>query len=250
MTQTDIRASHPTFWAAALTFIVALAMPTISNADEHPSEIDGLVRVDSRSLDHVYVLPGADFGSYARVRLDPVEVSFSERWDPNSNRIRSRAARRSMSDESIERLRSTVATEFEETLKAELRKGGYMLVQGNGADVLGVTPMIVNLYVTAPGGQLRPGTTTFVANTGHMTLVIEATDSITGEPLARVIDTQQGRRTPTLQIAGSPTNMADARRVFNDWARVLRSGLDEARQSSVANQEVREAAKQPEGQSR
>jgi hypothetical protein len=236
--------------AAALAFIVAVATTTISSSDEPASDFEGFVRVDSRNLDHVYVLPGADFGSYTRVRLDPVEVSFSERWDPNTNRTRSRSTQRTMSDQDIERLRSNVATAFEETLKDELRRGGYALIQGNAPDALAVTPMIVNLYVTAPSAQQRPGTRTYIANTGHMTLVAEMSDSVTGEPLARVIDTRQGRRTGTLQLASSVTNMGDARRAFSDWARLLRSGLDEARQSSVANQGIQQAAKEPQGQPR
>jgi hypothetical protein len=250
MTLIDFRASKLAVRTAALAFIVAIATPATSISDEPPGELDGLVRVDSRSLDHVYVLPGADFGSYKRVRLDPVEVSFSERWDPNSNRTRRRTSQRAMSSQDIETLRSTVATEFQEILKNELRSGGYALVQGNGDDVLGVTPMIVNLYVTAPSAQQRPGTRTFIANTGHMTLVAEASDSVTGEPLARVIDTRRGRQTSTLELSSSVANMADARRAFNDWARLLRSGLDEARQSSVGKQGLQQAAKEPEGQPR
>jgi hypothetical protein len=250
MLSTNLRASHFAVRAATLAFIVAIAAPTTSSSGEPPSEIDGLVRVDSRGLDHVFVLPGADFASYKRVRLDPVEVSFSERWDPNSNRTRSRSTQRSMTDQDVETLRSNVATEFQEILKNELRSGGYALVQGNGADVLGVTPMIVNLYVTAPSAQQRPGSRTFIANTGHMTLVAEVSDSVTGEPLARVIDTRQGRQNSTLQLSSSVTNMADARRAFTDWARLLRTGLDEARASPVGKENLQQAAKETEAQPR
>jgi hypothetical protein len=234
---------------ATALLIMAIATPTIA-ADAPASDIDGLVRVDSRNLDHVYVLPAADFGSYMRIRLDPVEVSFSERWDPTSNRARSRSGRRTMSADEIERLRSTVATEFDQIFRAELRRGGYMLIQGNADDALRVTPMIVNLYVTAPSAGQQPGTRIYTANTGHMTLVAEVSDSVTGEPLARVMDTRQGRRTGTMQLASAVSNMADARRVFTDWARTLRAGLDDARQSPVAKEGLKEAAKEPEAQPR
>jgi hypothetical protein len=244
MTVKTLRASQ-----LALAFLVAIITPAISSPNEPASDIDGLVRVDSRNLDHVFVLPGADFASYMRIALDPVEVSFSERWDPNSSRARSRG-RRTMSDQDIERLRSNVASTFEQILKDELRSGGYMLVQGQGADVLRLTPHIVNLYVTAPSAQERPGTRTYIANTGHMTLVAEVSDSVTGEPLGRVIDTRQGRRTGTLQLASSMTNMAEARGAFRDWARFLRTGIDEARDSSVAKQGLQQAAKEPEAQPR
>ena len=249
MTLTNLRASQRAV-RAALIFIVATATPIISSSDEPARDVDGLVRVESRSLDHVYVLPGADYASYSRVSLNPVAVSFSERWDPNSNRARGRSTQRNMSDQDIERLRQNVATTFEEILKNELRSGGYMLIQGYAPDALRITPMIVNLYVTAPSAQQRPGTRTFIANTGHMTLVAEVSDSVTGEPLARVIDTQQGRGTGTVQLSSSVSNMADATRAFTNWARLLRTGLDEARQSPVGNQGLQEAAKKPEGEPR
>jgi hypothetical protein len=73
-----------------------------------------------------------------------------------------------------------------------------------------------------------------------------ARDSVTGEFLARAIDTQTGRRTGSMQLATPVLNMADARRAFTTWARVLRTGLDEARTRAGAT-ETRAAAKQSEG---
>lgn len=232
--------------AAAFTVLAVAAL--IANAAEPSQEFDGLVRVNSRQLDHLYVLPGADFSRFRRVHLDPVDVSFSERWDPN--RSRSRAAR-ALSTQDIENIRSTVASEFARSFASELGRSGYTIVNEDGDDVLRVTPFIVNLYITAPSAQTTPGrSTTFVATTGQMTLVAVARDSVTGEFLARVIDTQTGRRTGTMQLAGSVANVADARRAFTTWARALRTGLDEARQSAVATEGLSEtgaAAKQGDG---
>jgi hypothetical protein len=231
--------------AVALTLVAATAL--IASAAEPTQEFDGLVRVNSRQLDNLYVLPGADFSRFTRVHLDPVDVSFSERWDPN----RSRSGSRRLTTRDIENIRSTVATEFERSFAAELARSGYTLVTESGDDVLRVTPFIVNLYITAPGTQTTQGRTrTFVANTGQMTLVAVARDSITGEFLARAIDTQTGRRTGTMQLSSSVANMADARRAFTTWARVLRTGLDEARRNAGATAGASETgapAKQSEG---
>jgi len=60
-----------------------------------------------------------------------------------------------------------------------------------------------------------------------MTLVAELRDSVTGELLARVVDTQRGRQTGTLSFTNSVTNTADARRAIGIWATALRQGLDE-----------------------
>jgi Protein of unknown function (DUF3313) len=241
------RASQVATGFAALGLgIVALATSPNVNSDEPAADTDGLVRVDTRALDHLYVLPAADFAGYKFIRLDPAEVSFSERWDPNSNRSRSRARR--MTDADIEQLRSEVAAEFEKSVTAELRSGGYAVVQRDGDDVLRVTPMIVNLYVSAPNTQ-TPGARTYVANTGHMTLAATARDSVTGELLARVIDTQQGRATGRMQLASSVSSWGDARQAFTRWARVLRTGLDDAKHSAVAAEGVsqKQAAGETEG---
>jgi hypothetical protein len=238
MIRSHRRASYVATGAAALGLaIVAIATSPSVKSDEPSAEPDGLVRVDTRALDHLYVLPAADFASYKRIRLDPVDVSFSDRWDPSSNRAAARSRSRRMTDADVERLRSEVASEFEKTLAEELRRGGYMLVQGNGDDVLRVTPMIVNLYISAPNTQ-TPGVRTYTASTGHMTLVAAVRDSVTGEHLARVVDTQQARATGRMQLASSVSNWADARRAFTNWARVLVAGLDDARQSAVASQGV------------
>jgi hypothetical protein len=59
-----------------------------------------------------------------------------------------------------------------------------------------------------------------------MTLVLELRDSVTGETLARVVDSQSGRSSGFMTITNRVTNTADARLVIRNWARALRSGLD------------------------
>jgi len=201
----------------------------ICTAAETPRDDEGLVRVHDQRVDHLFVLPEADFASYSKVRLEPVQVSFSERWNPG----RTSPGTRRLSDRDIEQLKSTVASEFERTVTRELMNGGYMIVDEDGPGVLRVTPQIVNLYVAQPSSQTRGSARVFVANTGHMTLVANVSDSVTGEPLAKIVDTQQGRRTGRLELATSVSNLSDARRAFTVWATVLRNGLDDARKYPI-----------------
>ena len=196
----------------------------VALAAEPPSEIDGLERVEHKHLDHVYVLPGASLSGYRRIRLDPVDVSFDENWDPNRSE---RSVQRRLSASDIENIRSTVATEFGKTLTKELQDAGYALVNEDAPDVLRVTPMIVNLYVTAPERPSAGRSRTFVASSGHMTLVIALRDSVSGQFLARAVDTQQGRDTGNFQISNSVTNLGDARSAFSKWAGVLVEGLED-----------------------
>ena len=69
---------------------------------------------------------------------------------------------------------------------------------------------------------------TYTTSAGHMTLVAELRDSVTGKLMARAVDSVQGRNTGSFQITSSVTNLADARTALSKWARVLREGLDDA----------------------
>jgi len=69
-----------------------------------------------------------------------------------------------------------------------------------------------------------------------MTLVAEVRDSVTGQLLARAVDTVQGRRTRGFQLASPVTNMADARSAMQQWANVLLTGLDDAEGRSSTTQ--------------
>jgi hypothetical protein len=212
--------------AIVVAFVVAggVAVPlliSVALAQTPPAEWDGLVRVQNRSLDHVYLLPDVSFAGYNRVRLDPIEVSFYRNWRPN------RSPSQRLSQRDMENIKSNLANEFRRVLSDTLTRGGYKLVDEDGDDVVRVQAAIVNLIVSAPSAGAQPGSRTFVANTGQMTLVAELRDSVTGQLLARAVDTQRGRRTGQFQWATPVTNMADARRAMSLWADVLLTGLND-----------------------
>jgi hypothetical protein len=215
---------------AAVGGAAAPLLISITLANTPPAEWDGLVRVQNRRLDHMYLLPDVSFAAYKRVRLDPVEVSFYENWNPN----RSRSQRLRQSD--LESIKSTLASEFRRVLGETLARGGYKLVDEDGDDVLLVRAAIVNLSITAPSAGTTGRNRTFVASTGQMTLVAELRDSVTDQLLARAVDTIRGRQTGQFQLASPITNMADARRALSQWADVLVTGLDDAEGRSPAAQ--------------
>ena len=97
----------PKYPSLALLAAAALAvlLPALA-ADQPPAEWDGLVRVNSKQIDHLYKLPEADFSGYKRVRLDPIEVEFDKNWKPNASE-RSPSAR--LSNEDIEKIKKTLA---------------------------------------------------------------------------------------------------------------------------------------------
>jgi Protein of unknown function (DUF3313) len=210
---------------ACLATVAGLALLPLVMADEPPQEWDGLARVSSKTLDHLYKLPGADFSGYKRVRLDPIEVEFDKNWKPNSSE---RSPSRRLTDEDIVKIKQALAEEFRKVFTQELTKNGYSVVHEDAEDVLRVSAAIVNLYITAPEKMSAGRSRTYTTSAGHMTLVAELRDSVTGQLLARAVDSVRGRDTGTFEITNSVTNMSSARTALSKWARVLREGMDEA----------------------
>jgi hypothetical protein len=119
---------------------------------------------------------------------------------------RSQARRLNAAD--VAAIKDQLADLFQETFRAELARGGYALVNEPGPDTLRVTPAVVELYITAPVAGPAGSARTYVANSGRMTLVAELRDSMTGEVLARAVDTQSGRGFGTMTWTNRATNMA------------------------------------------
>jgi hypothetical protein len=202
----------------------AMVLAGCTTTQRGPSEWDGLVRQPHPRLGAVFVKPDAEIVAYRNVKLDPVTISFARNWDPNRGG-RSQAARLNAND--IAAIQSGLADLFRETFRAELERGGYQLVDEAGPDTLRVIPAIVDLYVTAPETMSAGRSRTYTANAGRMTLVVELRDSVTGEILARAVDSRSGRGTGQWNITNNVTNTADARRAITVWATALRQALDD-----------------------
>ena len=211
--------------AVLATGALGALLPLAVSADEPPQEWDGLPRVKSKQLDHVYKLPGADFSGYKRVRLDPIEVEFDKNWKPNDSE---RSPSRRLTNDDLEKIKKALAEEFRKVFTEELTKNGYQVVTEDDDDVLRVSAAIVNLYINAPEKMSAGRSRTYTTSSGHMTLVVELRDSVTGKLMARAVDSVQGRDTGNFQITNSVTNMSSARTALSKWARVLREGMDEA----------------------
>ncbi|HVN46580.1 MAG TPA: DUF3313 family protein [Steroidobacteraceae bacterium] len=219
------RAMPRTAVALLVLGLAAVLSPPAAPADEPPQEWDGLVRVKSKQLDHVYKLPEADFSGYRRVRLDPIEVEFDKNWKPNDS---TRSPSQRLNSDDIEKIKQALAEEFRKVFTEELSSNGYPVVGENGDDVLRVSAAIVNLYITAPDKMTAGRSRTYTTSAGHMTLVAELRDSVTGKLMARAVDSVRGRDTGNFMITNSVTNMSSARTALSHWARVLRDGLDDA----------------------
>lgn len=223
---------------ALLLAAALLAAPTLlagcastSSAGAIPDDWDGLKRRPSTELSGVWVRPNVEFKGYKSVRIDPVQVEFDKGWDPNRG---IKSASRRISQEEIKEIRDGLAAGLQGALGKALAAGGYPVVEADGEETLRVGAGLVNVYINAPPRDEMSRTRTYTLDAGQMTLAMELRDSVTGQLLARVVDTAQGQDLRGLQWATGAGNAFEATQVFNRWAGALRRALDHVNGKSPA----------------
>ena len=217
---------------AALVLTGLVAEPA-AHAARPPAEWDGLVLVDSKRLDRVYLLPGADFRPYTKVMLDPTEVAFKKNWirDYNSS---SMGPSKRLTQQHADEIVKEVSTGMGEIFAQAYQKAGYQVVQAPGPDVLRVRTGVLNLSITAPDVMTAGRSRTWSQDAGEATLVVEARDSQTGALLGRALDRRLiGDSRPYLR--NSVTNRADFQRMFDTWAKASVEGLGKLKAMSPIN---------------
>ena len=212
-----------------VAFSLLAAPPTLAKKQELPEVTeDGLHRVPDSRMAIVYAEPGADLAQYQRIQLLPAYVAFKKNW-AREQRSRSAQAIR-LTDRDIEKIKTSLADEFDAVFRKVLVEGGYEVVEGAAADVLLVRPAIINLDVNAPDTPTAGRSYTFTQTAGEMTLYIEIYDSVTGDLIAKALDRKIDRSRAGLYTwTTSVTNKAAAERILRGWANILLEALDEAK---------------------
>ena len=215
-------------WVVFAFAFLGVAATSASAQETGSTSYDGLVVVEDAKVDAAWIDPDADFSVFTRVAiLDPV-VSFRSNWQRDQNRSRRGSSRISSSD--VERIKRDVAALFKEVFTERLEADdGYEVVSFADYDVLLLRPAIIDLDIADPEVATAGRSQSYSASTGAATLYLELFDSVSGEILGRAVDRQSGRRSApgTLMWSGRMRNVAEARRIFGDWADQLRSFLDQ-----------------------
>jgi hypothetical protein len=186
-------------------------------AQNPPAEWDGLVRVESRHFDVVYLAPGADFSGYTKVMLDPTEVSFRRNWQRDFNN-NARGLTNRISDQEARDILNAVQGGFQDVFRQVYAQRGIQVVSEPGPDVLRLRTAVTNLDVAAPD-QMTPGRTrTYASEAGEATIVIEARDSMSGAILGRGVDRRTAGDNSFVLRRSRVTNRADFERMFRSWA--------------------------------
>jgi hypothetical protein len=219
----------------ALGMMLAFAYAT---AGDLPESWDGLVEVKAKRVDQVFVLPGADFRGYSRVMLDPTEVAFRKDWVEDINRSR-REVSRHMTEEDAKEILAAARSNFDDIFREAYEKAGFTVVTSPGPDVLRLSTEVIDLYLNAPDPMTAGRSTTYTANAGEATLVLEARDSATNALLGRVLDRRETTETGTMTMTNRVTNVADFRSLFRNWANVSVKGLSDLKELSPVPDDIR-----------
>lgn len=214
-----------------LLSIAALTLTGMALADNLAESWDGLVEVKPRRFDAAYLLPGADFRPFTKVLIDPTQVAFHKDWLRNTNRDRVGTSGK-VSQKDAEEILATARQNFSEVFQDVFVKEGYEVVSEPGADVLRLSPAVINLYINAPDIKSPERSRTYTMEAGQATLVIEARDSMTLTLLGRVLDRQQTRMGGSLRLSSRTTNLSDFRALFRQWATIATKGLAELKELS------------------
>lgn len=197
-----------------------------------PVTSDGLALVPDTKFQEVYRDPNAILSDYNEIGLAPCKVAFKKNWlrDQNSSRM-DLSSRVTQKD--IDRIKDTLSSACDEKFRAALLEDpAYTVVDtfADGEHVLVLHPAIINLNINAPDVRSASMSRSYTTSSGEMTLKLELEDATTGATIARAIDRRRGMDTNHLQWSSSVSNSAEANRTLTRWAKILREGLDEARE--------------------
>jgi hypothetical protein len=199
-------------------------------AKKPPEEWDGLKQVKVKGVDAAYVRPGADVTGYTKMIIDPIEVAFSKNWDKKSTIYKQK-----LSTEQLDEIRQKMAEIAKETLDEVMsRDNGYQIVTAPGPDVMRFSAAIVDLWPRAVDTQEPGRNYVYTTSAGSAVLFAELRDSETNQLFARVVDGREARNSGTMRWTNSVENTAEARRMVQDWANILRKRLDAVRAAHAA----------------
>ena len=205
----------------------ALACTPFATAQEGGAWSEGgLQKIQVKGLDVVYARPGATLAGYTKILLAPISVAFHKDW-AKTVKV---GTNRQISSSDQQRIREKLAKVMQEEVVKELNAGGYHLVTAPGDDVLGVEMAVVNLYARAPANLTgQSGKDFYAVTAGEMSLVIQLTDSSSGDAIARAFDNFRATEYTNPERITRADNETEVRSAAKQWAKALRNGLDRAK---------------------
>jgi hypothetical protein len=215
-----------------LALLAITATGEVWAADAPPAS-DGLVRVQTKRTKALELRPGADFRLYDKVMFDATEVAFEKDWRRDYNRTTVGVSGR-VSEADVEEVINRAGPVAGEIFAKAFAEGGYKVVTQPGPGVLRLRTAIANISVRAPEMRTSSRSRTYAEDAGQATLIMEASDSVTGEVLGRVAEHGLAGDS-VVYMRNSATNRSDFRQLARSWAKKSVNGLRQLKSLSPIN---------------
>jgi len=170
------------------------------------TEVQTYNRVVGSRVDEAYLNPSADFSRYTKLYAVPLEIYYAEGLGaPDSA--------------ALERMRGIFRKAFLEEIGDE-----YAIVREPAKDALGVRASLVDLRSSTAYGEVPlKGRLQSMVENGQLTFLMELSDSVSGDVLARAADAEKPAPEQTQR---AETDQEAAVRSARRWASIFKSFLD------------------------
>jgi len=196
---------------------------------------DGLQSVSSGKFDELYVRPQTDLSAYRSVLIEPVAVKFRSDFLSRQHGLNHLLAqplhRPYLEPESVAQDLSAL---MHESLVDAFKAANYEIAGAPGPGVLRVVARIDELYVNAPDQMSSSVRATFNRDTGQAKLLLEATDSQSGNALARIVHLNIVREVTRANLANDTTNRFWFETAFRRWASNVTDAFGSSRRTQVS----------------
>jgi len=196
------------------------SVPTLQSGPNAEVTFDGLVKVDNTRLDAVWIRPGIDLSAYDKLTLVGAGIKY---------RSVREVRRLNLSNDSEfpldARQRERIEESVREVFSEEMAKiDGFEITMEDGPGTLALTGTLIDVVSFVPPDRLG-NVDYYLSSLGAATLILELSDSMSGQVLARAAD---GRSIDVNFVTESNrvSNRFELERELDRWADVIRNGLE------------------------
>lgn len=211
--------------AMSITLIIGCSSSYQSKVPQVSSEGMSLVKATRSTV--AYKKEGVDFSEYSKVYILPSQVAFKKNWQRDYNRDQASLSSR-LRDDDVIRIKEDIAKLFDEIFQEEFSRSiEPPIVNKLSTGTLIIKPAIINLEVSAPDIATATNIKKYTSEAGQGTLFLELYDGVSGEILARVIDSEVAGDNSYYQWATRVSNTADAKRLMRKWVKALHAKFEQ-----------------------
>lgn len=167
-----------------------------------------------------------DWDRYTGILLEKARVEFREDWERDQERLNNNI----VTDADRAKIKSSMSDMLHGILVQKISDTEhYELTNARGANVLRFTPRITKLDIHAPGRVQGIVGNVLVDSKGSLVLVMEISDSVSGELLASAWRLESDPDKGFMETATEAGNKTAFSRMMADWSAWLFGMLDHVR---------------------